>query len=99
MIASNVYISDSDWHDPYNRILTPGASKEVYISKNAWIGEGSKIAKGVRIGRNSIIGLGSIVVSNVPTINFWRQSCKKNRRYLINKYKKRNLFLNKDYLS
>ena len=100
MIASNVYISDSDWHDPYNRILTPGPSKEIYISKNAWIGEGSKISKGVRIGRNSIIGLGSIVVSNVPdnTI-FGGNPAKKIGDLDLNKkfITRESLFLNKDY--
>ena len=66
MLASNVYISDSDWHNVYDRIKTPGKSKEIIIKENAWIGEGSKISKGVTIGENSIIGLGSIVISDVP---------------------------------
>ena len=66
MLASNVYISDSDWHNVYDRIKTPGKSKEIIIKENAWIGEGSKISKGVTIGENSIIGLGSIVTSDVP---------------------------------
>ena len=61
MIASNVYISDSDWHGVYDRINTPGSSKKIHIEENSWIGEGSKISKGVRIGKNSIIGLGSVV--------------------------------------
>ena len=66
MLASNVYISDSDWHDPYDRIDSPGPSKKIVICDNAWIGEGVKISKGVRIGINSIVGLGSIVTSDVP---------------------------------
>ena len=66
MIVSNVYITDSDWHDTYDRIKTPGPTKRVLIKKNSWIGEGSKISKGVTIGENSIIGLGSVVVSDVP---------------------------------
>ena len=66
MIASNVYISDSDWHGIYDRINTPGSSQNITIEENSWIGEGSKISKGVRIGKNSIIGLGSVVTSNVP---------------------------------
>ena len=66
MLASNVYISDSDWHNSYDRIDSPGISKKIIICDNAWIGEGSKISKGVRIGINSIIGLGSVVTSDVP---------------------------------
>ena len=66
MLASNVYISDSDWHNVYDRIKTPGKSKKIIIKENAWIGEGSKISKGVIIGENSIIGLGSIVTTDVP---------------------------------
>ena len=57
MLASNVYISDSDWHNVYDRIKTPGKTKRILIKENAWIGEGSKISKGVTIGENSIIGI------------------------------------------
>ena len=33
MIASNVYISDSDWHGVYDRINTPGSSKKIHIEE------------------------------------------------------------------
>ena len=100
MIASNVYISDSDWHGIYDRINTPGSSKKIHIEENAWIGEGSKISKGVRIGKNSIIGLGSVVTSNVPDNEiFGGNPAKKIGDIDKNKkiIKREEIFLNNDY--
>jgi len=100
MIASNVYISDSDWHGIYDRINTPGSSKKIHIKENAWIGEGSKISKGVRIGKNSIIGLGSVVTSNVPDNEiFGGNPAKKIGDIDKNKkiIKREEIFLNNDY--
>ena len=100
MIASNVYISDSDWHGIYDRINTPGSSKKIHIKENAWIGEGSKISKGVRIGKNSIIGLGSVVTSNVPDNEiFGGNPAKKIGEIDKNKEirKREDMFLNNDY--
>ena len=100
MIASNVYISDSDWHGIYDRINTPGSSKKIHIEENAWIGEGSKISKGVRIGKNSIIGLGSVVTSNVPDNEiFGGNPAKKIGEIDKNKkiIKREEIFLNNDY--
>lgn len=65
MIASNSYITDSDWHDIYNRI-TMGKTAPVDIADNVWVGEGAIICKGVSIGKNSIIGAGAVVVSDIP---------------------------------
>ena len=65
MIASNVYITDSDWHDIYNRIA-PGKTASVRIGKNVWIGDSAIICKGVTIGENSIIGAGAVVVNPIP---------------------------------
>lgn len=65
MIASNAYITDSDWHDIYNRITT-GQTAPVSIKNNAWVGDSAIICKGVTIGENSIIGAGSVVVDSVP---------------------------------
>ena len=65
MIATNVYITDSDWHDIYNRIA-PGKTAPVRIEKNVWIGDGAIICKGVTIGENSIIGAGAVVVNSIP---------------------------------
>ena len=102
MIASNVYISDSDWHGIYDRINTPGSSKKIHIEENSWIGEGSKISKGVRIGKNSIIGLGSVVTSDVPENEiFGGNPAKKIGEIDKNKKirKREELFLNNDYNS
>ncbi len=65
MIASNAYITDSDWHDIYNRISI-GKSAPIVLEKNVWIGDSAIICKGVTIGQNSIIGAGSVVVNAVP---------------------------------
>lgn len=100
MIASNVYISDSDWHGVYDRINTPGSSKKIHIEENSWIGEGSKISKGVRIGKNSIIGLGSVVTSDVPDNEiFGGNPAKKIGEIDKNKEirKREDMFLNNDY--
>ena len=100
MIASNVYISDSDWHGIYDRINTPGSSKKIHIEENSWIGEGSKISKGVRIGKNSIIGLGSVVTSDVPDNEiFGGNPAKKIGEIDKNKEirKREDMFLNNDY--
>lgn len=65
MIASNVYISDSDWHDIYNRV-SMGTTAPVTIEENVWIGDSAIICKGVTIGENSIIGAGAVVSRDIP---------------------------------
>jgi len=66
MIARNAYITDSDWHDIYNRIST-GAPRPVRIEDNVWIGDGATICKGVAIGANSVVGARSVVTNSVPS--------------------------------
>ena len=66
MIASDVTITDSDWHDIYDRTDYVASPKEVIIQENVWIGEKSLILKGSKIGKNSIIGAGSVVRGEVP---------------------------------
>ncbi len=66
MLASQVYITDSDWHGIYNRIWTTGPAKPVSIADNVWIGDSAIVCKNVAIGRNSIIGAGSVVVHSIP---------------------------------
>ena len=66
MIASDVTITDSDWHGIYDRTDYVATPKEVVIEDNVWIGEKSIILKGSNIGRNSIIGAGSVVNGVVP---------------------------------
>jgi acetyltransferase-like isoleucine patch superfamily enzyme len=66
MTAQNVSISDSDWHDLYDRSLPVGNTQAVTIGNNVWIGDSAIVGKGVTIGDNAIIGAGSIVVKNIP---------------------------------
>lgn len=66
MLASNVYISDSDWHGIYNRAISPAGKTSVVLEENVWVGDSAIICKGVRIGKNSIIGAGSVVTSDIP---------------------------------
>jgi acetyltransferase-like isoleucine patch superfamily enzyme len=65
MVASNAYITDSDWHDIYNRIDS-GKTAPVVIENNVWIGDSAIICKGTTIGENSIIGAGAVVVNHIP---------------------------------
>jgi acetyltransferase-like isoleucine patch superfamily enzyme len=65
MLASDVYISDSDWHDIYDR-LALGKTSPIRIEDNVWIGDSAIICKGVTIGENSIIGAGSVVPKAIP---------------------------------
>jgi len=66
MMASIVYITDSDWHGIYDRLDYIGGSEPVTIGNNVWLGDSSIICKGVAIGDNSIIGAGSVVTSDIP---------------------------------
>ena len=65
MLASNVYITDSDWHGVYDRV-SPVSGQPVRIRDNVWIGDSSIVCKGVSVGENSIIGAGSVVTRDVP---------------------------------
>jgi acetyltransferase-like isoleucine patch superfamily enzyme len=65
MFANNAYITDSDWHDIYNRVIT-GRTAPVYIADNVWIGDGAIVCKGVSIGENSIVGAGAVVTGDIP---------------------------------
>lgn len=66
MIASDVYISDSDWHGIYDRTSEAGQAAPIAIGENVWLGLGAIVGKGVTIGRNSIIAAGSVVVKDIP---------------------------------
>ena len=71
IIAGNVTLTDSDFHNPWppeKRMIFNGeqTDKSVYIGKNCWIGMNSIVLKGVHIGNNSVIGAGSVVVKNIP---------------------------------
>jgi acetyltransferase-like isoleucine patch superfamily enzyme len=66
MTAQNVSISDSNWHDLYDRSLPVGNTQAVTIGNNVWIGDSAIVGKGVTIGDNAVIGAGSIVVKDIP---------------------------------
>jgi len=65
MFANNAYITDSDWHDIYNRVSI-GRTAAVHIAANVWVGDSAIVCKGVKIGKNSIIGAGSVVTGDIP---------------------------------
>lgn len=67
MLASNVYISDSDWHGIYDRSMTPDETGKVILNNNVWIGDSAIICKGVTIGENTIIGAGAVVTCDIPS--------------------------------
>ncbi|MEQ9144836.1 MAG: acyltransferase [Parvibaculaceae bacterium] len=66
MIASGCYISDSDWHDTYDRTAEHDKHAPVVLEENVWLGTKVIVCKGVTIGENSIIGAGSVVASDIP---------------------------------
>jgi acetyltransferase-like isoleucine patch superfamily enzyme len=66
MLASDVLVSDSDWHGIYDRTKPPGKGGPITICDNVWIGQRAIICKNVTIGENSIIGAGSIVTKDIP---------------------------------
>lgn len=66
MLASHVYITDSDWHGIYDRSLPPEEISRVVLEENVWVGDSAIICKGVTIGKNSIIGAGAVVTSDIP---------------------------------
>jgi acetyltransferase-like isoleucine patch superfamily enzyme len=66
MLASGVYISDSDWHGTYDRTREAGQAAPITIDDNVWLGLRAIVGKGVRIGKNSIIGAGSVVTQDIP---------------------------------
>lgn len=66
MLASHVYITDSDWHGIYDRSLPPTETSRVVLEENVWIGDSAIVCKGVTIGKNSIVGAGSVVTSDIP---------------------------------
>ena len=66
MLASGVYISDSDWHDTYDRTAEHEKYAPIRIGENAWLGVRAIVGKGVTIGENSIIGAGAVVTRDIP---------------------------------
>lgn len=66
MLASHVYITDSDWHGIYDRSMPPKGVSCVTLEENVWVGDSAIVCKGVTVGKNSIIGAGAVVTSDIP---------------------------------
>ena len=71
MLAPNVVITDSDWHnvwppDQRKRLLPHHFDADVTLEENVWVGMNTIILKGVSIGANSVIAAGSVVTKSIP---------------------------------
>ena len=66
MIASDVTITDSDWHGIYDRAIPVGNTSPIILEENVWVGDRAVVGKGVTIGKNSIVAAGAVVVKDVP---------------------------------
>jgi acetyltransferase-like isoleucine patch superfamily enzyme len=66
MLASHVYITDSDWHGIYDRSMPSNETSCVILEENVWIGDSAIVCKGVTIGKNSIIGANAVVTCDIP---------------------------------
>lgn len=66
MMANGVYITDSDWHDLYDRSRRSETVTPVHIANNVWLGDRCTILKGVTIGENSVVAACAVVSKNVP---------------------------------
>jgi len=66
MMAAGCYVSDSDWHDTYDRTAECDKHAPIVIGENVWLGLRVIVGKGVTIGDNSIVGAGSVVTRDIP---------------------------------
>ncbi|MBQ0760515.1 MAG: acetyltransferase-like isoleucine patch superfamily enzyme [Zhongshania sp.] len=66
MMANGVYITDSDWHDLYDRSRRSETLTPVHIANNVWLGDRCTILKGVSIGENSVVAACAVVSKDVP---------------------------------
>jgi acetyltransferase-like isoleucine patch superfamily enzyme len=66
LLASNVQLSDTDWHGLYDRVHDHGGSEPIVLEENVWLGEGVMVCKGVTIGKNSVIAARSVVTRDIP---------------------------------
>ena len=66
MFASGCYVSDSDWHDTYDRTKELDKHRPIVIGENCWLGVRVIVGKGVTIGDNTIVGAGSVVTKDLP---------------------------------
>ncbi len=65
MLANGAYITDSDWHQIYDRMERPPPAP-VHIGDNVWLGDNSVVLKGVTIGDNSVVAARAVVTHDVP---------------------------------
>lgn len=65
MIARNVIIYDSDFHQVMVEKKPLRKSLPVTIGDHVWLGSRSIILKGVNIGKNSIVSAGTVVTADV----------------------------------
>ena len=65
MIARDVIIYDSDFHQIKVKKRSLEKSLPVTIGNHVWLGSRSIILKGVAIGRNSIVAAGAIITEDV----------------------------------
>lgn len=63
-IGPYVSITDTDFHDAYDRNLRP-AGTPVVIESDVWLGARVLVLKGVRIGRGAIVAAGAVVTRDV----------------------------------
>ncbi len=71
LLASNIFISDTDHGSGKEDPLTPPdlrplTAKNVSIGRSVWIGEGVAILPGAKIGNGCIIGAHSVVKGEIP---------------------------------
>ncbi|NKI19512.1 acyltransferase [Spongiibacter sp. KMU-166] len=66
MMANGVYITDSDWHDIYDRTERSPEVRPVHIADNVWLGDRCTVLKGVTIGENSVVAACAVVTRDVP---------------------------------
>lgn len=64
MLASDVLVTDSDWHGLYDRVGRPPGAP-VTIGANVWVGDGAYIGKGVTVGDHAVIGARAVVTKDV----------------------------------
>ncbi|MGY8858639.1 acyltransferase [Halioglobus sp. Uisw_031] len=66
MLANGAYVTDSDWHTIYDRMVREETAKPVHIGNNVWLGDHSTVLKGVTIGDNSVVAARAVVTRDVP---------------------------------
>lgn len=66
MFANGAYVTDSDWHQLYDRTERSPRVTPVHIGPNVWLGDHSTVLKGVTIGENSVVAAGAVVTRDVP---------------------------------